>query len=254
MPGQLGVRQRRLVDVAVGLDDGLAQQRRRPGAARPAGASAGRASNWPALRTSDDLALEDLDRHAAGALTAEVAAHAVRHRVQRDVVVAQEAVLVVVALATDVGRAPADDSHLRTGYLTPDGGGVVAGGLAAGGAAAGGLAAGGAAAGVRPAAARRRGCGGRRARRRPAPQVRPAARAQAIQPRARRAWPADASIMKSTRDGPAPAPTGIRRAAVDALADEEVAHDVGALLCLGLRDALGVHLDPDLRDLRDAPS
>ena len=58
-----------------------------------------------------DLALEDLDRHVAGPLAAEVPAHAVGDGVEADVVVAQEAVLVVVPLPADVGRAPADDSH-----------------------------------------------------------------------------------------------------------------------------------------------
>ena len=42
-----------------------------------------------------------------------MAAHAVGDGVQRELVVAQEAVLVVVPLATDVGCSPADDSHLR---------------------------------------------------------------------------------------------------------------------------------------------
>ena len=161
MPGQLGVRQRRLVDVPVGLDDGPAQDRRAPDAARPAGASAGRTSNWPALRSLVDLALEDLDRHAAGPLAAEVSAHAVRHRVEREVVVAQEAVLVVVALATDVGRAPADDAHCVRITLTPWRPAVaaVAGAAGARRRQGGGRRGGGRGRGLRGAAVRRRRAG-----------------------------------------------------------------------------------------------
>ena len=91
-------------------DDRMRRARRRVGGTRV---------ELAGLAQLDDLPLEDLDRHAAGAFTAEVSAHAVRHRVQRDVVVAQEAVLVVVALATDVGRAPADDAHSVLVILRP---------------------------------------------------------------------------------------------------------------------------------------
>src|SRR4029079_17671162 len=136
------------VDVAVGFHDRLPQQGRdrirRP---RRSGQAGG--VHRAVLQDLDDLAFEDLHRHAAGAFAAQVAAHAVSDRVQRDVVVAQKTVLVVVALAADVGRAPSDDAHLREDYLTPAGGGAEAGGAAGGGAAG----AAGAGFGVAPGAA-----------------------------------------------------------------------------------------------------
>ena len=104
-PGQLGVGHRRLVDVAIGLDDRAAQERvhrvRRAGGRRSRG-------QRQQARLADllDLALEDLDRHAAGALAAQVPAHAVGDGVEAQLVVAEEAVLVVVRACGPRPRRP----------------------------------------------------------------------------------------------------------------------------------------------------
>src|SRR3954471_1005658 len=116
-PRQLGVRQRRFVDIAVGLDDGTPEQAAHwhafvIGAGRHGGAGdRGR----PGAQRLLQLALDDLDRHAARALAAEVSAHSVGDGVQAQAVIAQEAVLVVVALAADVRRPPPDNSHCAAG-------------------------------------------------------------------------------------------------------------------------------------------
>ena len=132
--------------------------------------------------------------------------------------------------------APQPMTRIGTGYLTPDGGGwwpEV----------------------WRRGRGRRRRSGARRWRRRGAgpprgPPPGGAAAGARRRPRAPRAGAADAVDHEVDARRAGAGTDGNQPPAVDALADQEVAHDLGALLCLGLREALGVHLDADFRDFR----
>src|SRR5580692_762751 len=139
-PRQLRVGHRLLVNVPIGLHDGPPQERvhRVSGAG---GHQLGARGEEARLVDVVDLALEDVDRHAAGALTAEVAAHAVGDGVKTQLVVAEKTVFVVGALASHVRRAPPDDAHQGLpGTIVPGAPGGAAGGVGGSGGGAAGLA------------------------------------------------------------------------------------------------------------------
>src|ERR1019366_1591123 len=62
-------------------------------------------------QTLGHFLLEHLNRHTAGTFSPEVSAHTVGHSVEPQCIVAHVAVFVVIALETDVGRAPAAKLH-----------------------------------------------------------------------------------------------------------------------------------------------